>query len=572
MIRFLCAFFVFCGSSFSLYGLDRHAFTFTHYDLNARIEPDQQRLGVRGTITLRNDSDSPQKDLALQISSSLNWLSIQLEGKPAEFVSQNYTSDIDHTGALSEAIVVLPHPIQPKQSVELQVGYEGVIAQNSTRETRIGVPPSVAKHSDWDQIGTAFTAVRGIGYVAWYPIATEAVSLSEGNSVFDEIGKWKHGENGAEMRITFSLAGAGAVPVLFCNGPGQRLSLEQMAGAYKSEIQFTFHLTSSLVPSFLMGSDSALDEPVVNISFLPPHKSGADDYALAVDQVGPFISKWFGDHRDSPETKAQLVDLPDPDASPFESGNFLVMPLTADETTMILSALRQITHLYFPSPRAWISDGLATYAQANYFLNEKGRSTALAYLQSHRAALIQSEKDNRGRNGQDQAANGLVNSPDEFYVQAKAMNVWWMLRDIVGEVPFTTALHNYNPHDDNRPDYLQRLIEAQAQRDLQWFFDDWVYNDRGLPNLSIADVYPRKLPQGGYILTVTLENHGGAGAEVPVTAHIAEGESTEKVIVPANSKASVRIVTPALPDQITANDGSVPESETTTHVYKIEGH
>ena len=43
--------------------LDREAFTFTNYDLDVRIEPEQQRLGVRGKITLRNDSLVPRKVL-----------------------------------------------------------------------------------------------------------------------------------------------------------------------------------------------------------------------------------------------------------------------------------------------------------------------------------------------------------------------------------------------------------------------------------------------------------------------------------------------------------------------------
>src|SRR4030088_1981682 len=88
--------------------LDREAFTFIKYDLNVQVEPEQQRLGVRGKITLRNDSQSSQKVAVLQISSSLDWRSIKSSGKPLQFVSQPFTSDIDHTGALSEAIVTLP--------------------------------------------------------------------------------------------------------------------------------------------------------------------------------------------------------------------------------------------------------------------------------------------------------------------------------------------------------------------------------------------------------------------------------------------------------------------------------
>ena len=110
-LRVLC---VLCGLLVQAHAIDREAFTFTKYNLDVRIEPEQQRLAVRGKITLRNDSASPQKNLSLQISSSLDWRSIQLEGKPVQFVSQPYTSDIDHTGALSEAIVTLPREVPPK--------------------------------------------------------------------------------------------------------------------------------------------------------------------------------------------------------------------------------------------------------------------------------------------------------------------------------------------------------------------------------------------------------------------------------------------------------------------------
>ena len=199
----------FVGVAFVVFGslwaraLDREAFTFTKYDLNVRVEPEQQRLGVRGKISLRNDSTIAQRSLSLQISSTLNWSSIQSAGKPVEFVSQIYTSDIDHTGALSEAIVVLPQAVAPKQTIDLEIGYEGVIPQDTTRLTRIGVPTDAAKHSDWDQIGRSFTAVRGIGHVAWYPVATDAVSLSDGDAVPEAVARWRQREAEAGMKISF---------------------------------------------------------------------------------------------------------------------------------------------------------------------------------------------------------------------------------------------------------------------------------------------------------------------------------------------------------------------------------
>src|SRR5262249_3058687 len=144
-----------------------------------------------------------QKNAVLQISSSLSWRSIQSAGKPLQFVTQPYESDVDHTGELSEAIVTLPEEVAPTKSVDLDVGYEGVVVQDATRLTRMGVRNELALDAEWDQIRKSFTAVRGVGSVAWYPVATEAASLSDGNAVFDAVGRWKQREGGAEMRVKF---------------------------------------------------------------------------------------------------------------------------------------------------------------------------------------------------------------------------------------------------------------------------------------------------------------------------------------------------------------------------------
>ena len=83
----LCALCVLCASVLSAFALDREAFTFTNYDLDVRVEAEQQRLAVRGKLTLRNDSASAQKNLCLQISSTLDWRSIQISGKPVHRMS-----------------------------------------------------------------------------------------------------------------------------------------------------------------------------------------------------------------------------------------------------------------------------------------------------------------------------------------------------------------------------------------------------------------------------------------------------------------------------------------------------
>jgi hypothetical protein len=183
---------------------------------------------------------------------------------------------------------------------------------------------------------------------------------------------------------------------------------------------------------------------------------------------------------------------------------------------------------------------------------------------------VAAEKESLAQGSESGAAHSLINDPDEFYVQSKAMNVWWMLRDIVSEQALTAALHNYRVSDDKDAYYMQKLIEAQAHRDLAWFFDNWVYRDRGLPKFRILSVFPRQIVNGGYMVTVTVENTGAASAEVPVTLHMTEGQATERLIVPGRAKASIRILAPMLPQEATVNDGSVPEMDPGNNSFKVE--
>jgi hypothetical protein len=453
----------------------------------------------------------------------------------------------------------LPKPLAPKDTVNLTVGYEGVIPQDTTRLTRVGVPGNTAKDSDWDQISASFTGLRGIGYVVWYPIAAHAANMSDPSSLSETVGRWKRRERDAEMVASVAFLAASDRQRLFCGDVGLA-ALDKPAACLWRDLDAN-------VPFFVVSAQELLARPSADIFYLPEHKSGANDYAMALKQVEPSIAVWLGQHSSGEGTRARVIDLPYPDAAPFESGNTWLMPLTADETSLLLMAVQQSAKLNFLSPRPWISLGLQGYAQVRYIEQEKSRETAQAYLQSHREALIDAE---RSLPGSDPAMRSLINSTDEFYVRTKATNVWWMLRELVGETALTAALHNYKAEEDKDAMYMQRLIEAQSHRDLAWFFDDWVYRDRGLPDFRITSVFARAVVVGGYLVTVTAENLGGAAAEVPVILRMSTKDAVEKLVVPGKSKASVRILAGSTPIRAIVNDGSVPESDTRNNEYTIE--
>src|SRR6266702_8834443 len=189
-----------------LFAVDRTALTFTQYDLRATVRAEQQALDVVGTIQVRNDATTPQSAVPLQISSSLTWLRVSIGDEQPSWISQTYTSDIDHTGALSEAIITLDKPLAPKASLKISIHYAGTVTRDSTRLTRIGTPQDIAERSDWDQISRNFTAVRGLGFVTWYPVSIDAVCLSNGDEVFDAIAAWKQREFEAQSKVSYSNA------------------------------------------------------------------------------------------------------------------------------------------------------------------------------------------------------------------------------------------------------------------------------------------------------------------------------------------------------------------------------
>lgn len=537
--------------------LDREAFTFTNYNLTVRVEPEQQRLGVRGRITLRNDSDSPQKNVALQISSSLDWRSIQIGGQAVEFVSHEYTSDIDHTGALSEAIVTLPREVPPKSTVELDVGYEGVIPLDVTRLKQIGVPEDKAKHTDWDQIGKSFSAVRGIGYVAWYPVATESANLSEGNSVAETVGRWKVRHTDTRMQLLFE--STVDTPIFFSGTASG--AVVQVDPSIKKIFAFTMVKPGISVPTFVIANYQKLaPKDLLTVLYLPGQEEGAKDYADIAANIDSFVLEGRG------PGGLQILGLPDPDAASFVSEGMLLSPLkTPVRNQAVLDIVYAKARHFVFSPRAWIQDGLAHYAQVAFIEEQGSRQAALDYLSAHRAPLAETEKP---RAASWETAHSLINGPDDLYLQTKSMAVWWMLKDMLGDAPFR-ALLGYQASEDKDGAYVQRLIEKEGHRDLQWFFDDWVYRDRGLPDFRVDSVYPRPIVGGGYMVTITIENLGDAGAEVPVTLRMESGEVTKRLEVHGKSKAAVRIEAATTPLEVVVNDGSVPESDLGNNVFKI---
>src|ERR1017187_4678065 len=211
---------------------ERQAVTFTDFDLDVRLRSAAQQIAVRALVTVRNDGKTPLVHIPLQISSSLNWERIRINGKDTVFPVATLNSDADHTGQLHEAAVPLSQPVAPAASLQLDVTYSGSIAPSAHRLLVIGTPEDVALHSDWDEIGVPFTGLRGFGNVVWYPVSSVPVLLGDAARLCEKIGEHKLRLAGGHfrLRLTVEFPHGRAPTVALINGHPAALTVAEASG------------------------------------------------------------------------------------------------------------------------------------------------------------------------------------------------------------------------------------------------------------------------------------------------------------------------------------------------------
>jgi hypothetical protein len=564
---------------------EREALTFTAFDMDVHLRPVAQQIAVRALLTVRNDGHTPLAHIPLQISSSLDWETIRLAGHDLVFTVATLNSDVDHTGRLHEAAIALATPLAPGATLQLDVTYSGSIPQSAQRLITIGTPGDAALHTDWDSIAVDFTGLRGFGNVVWYPASSVPVILGDGARVFDEMGEHKLRMAGAHFRLhlTDEFPHGQAPTVALINGHLVPLALTEPSTAGPEVAGIA---TSSLdepalgfeAPSLFLAVRTAHQATNTALYTIPEDDFAVEGWASAASFVTPFLQSWLGQ---TPRSQLTILDLPDPDDAPFETGPLLVTAIhqgTPDELDGVFA--HALTHAWMctstSSPPAWLGEGVAHFMGTLWIEKQQGRKKALESLESGRSALALGEPASPGES----PGQPLAQAISPVYYRTKATYVFWVLRDLAGDAALSAALRAYSPAEDAAQglgpaagsDYFEKLIEqAGLRRDLTWFFSDWVDADKGLPDIAIDSVFPSHTEGDNWLVAVNLSNSGYAAAEIPVTVSNADASVTQRVIVPARGKATQRILIEGQPTRVQANDGTVPETDASIHIRNLDG-
>jgi hypothetical protein len=494
---------------------------FTAFDLDVHLLPAAQQIAVRALLTIRNDGATPLSRIPLQISSSLNWERIRVATPDAQahdipFHVATINSDADHTGQLHEAIVPLAAPLAPGQSLQLDITYSGLIALSAQRLQSIGAPDSLALHSDWDQISLPFTGLRGFGNVLWYPAVSAPVLLGDGARLFDEIGAHKLRLSGARfrLRLTVEFPRGQAPTVALINGRSVPLAITEPASSLdqSQEVASIATADSGLstlgfeAPSLFVATRTPHSGPNLTAFALPEDNVSVTFWTAAATAVTPFIVRWLGPQ---PRSQLTLLDLPDPDDAPFETGSLLAAPLREphSKTTALNGVLvHALTHAWITSPAlpnsptssasptspaspnsplapnspqpppAWLNEGVAQFISTLWEEKQHGRDSALRMLEADRPALALAEPASPGLS----PGQPLAQAISPVYYRTKAAYVLWMLRDLAGDPALSAALRAYysttngsaansqapEKHDSGTRPYQGKVSQAAEKQSL----------------------------------------------------------------------------------------------------------
>lgn len=555
----------------------RQSITISDLDLDVRLETGAHQLAARALVTVRNTGKAPLSHVPLQISSSLSWERIRVAGHDAIFAVSTINSDSDHTGQLHEAVIPLAQPLDPGATLQLDVTYSGAITATARRLLSIGTPEDSALHSDWDEISPEFIGLRGFGNVVWYPVVSTPVMIGDGARLFNEIGNQKLQSSGTGFRLRLTVEFPHGQPPTAAVVNGHQLKLN--VSDSKS--------MSPDVPGIATGdtgsSKLTFESPSLFVSTGTPHPgthataySGPEDevpvksWLTAATVVSPMIERWLG-----PEARTQLIllDLPDPDDKPWESGPLLAIPLRDGPPEQLDTVMAHaLTHAWMAPNPYWLNEGTANFMGTLWDDHENHRDKALATLEAGRAALALEEPPSPG----EASGQPLTHASSPVYFSTKAAYILWMLRSLVGDDALAAALRASNAagttgeSSDAAASFQTALKTAAPRKDLKWLFADWIDADHGLPDLTIDKVFPNAVQSGNWLVSVTISNSGYAAAEVPVTVHSATNTTTEQVFVPARGTVTPRLLVLGKPTDVQVNDGTVPETEANVHLTTLD--
>lgn len=171
----------------------------------------------------------------------------------------------------------------------------------------------------------------------------------------------------------------------------------------------------------------------------------------------------------------------------------------------------------------WLNEGFATYAELLWKEDHEG-------LDEYRQAVIDEARAYLGEKYRRPIVTNVFNEPIDIFdrhLYEKGGLVLHTLRGVLGDDQFFRSIQRYVRDNQDRNVVTQDLvdaIEAETGRNLEWFFDQWVYRP-GHPKIKVSWTWDSQGKTATVKVKQTHEDEGATPAfRIPVTIDFRTGE------------------------------------------------
>jgi aminopeptidase N len=432
------------------------------YDLTVRIDYEQQRVDGTARITLRNFSDTPVNDIPLLLYRLMGIRAAAVNGSPAQW-TQRVTSFSDFTKLqVTEARIILPAPLPPRGTVQVQVRYDGHLlgyAETGMAYVR-------------DHIERSFTLLRDDAFA------------------FPHIGYPSVTANRRAPFPSYDYLARITVPESLVVVNGGRVVERTFAEGLVT------YVYQSVKPSwrmdFAIGDYAVIQDGPIRVAYLQRDSVGARRVLAQARRSLDLFTAWFGPLPGEPSLT--VLELEDGYGSQADVVTILQAAAAFRDSTRDRELYHEVAHLWNPpetdrpSPR-W-NEGLSSFLEYQAQEEFTGRPVAVA-----RADRLLDWLRSVAPRREDLTRVPLVDYGKEQmtdFAYSEGAVFFHLLYGVVGPERFRAIIggfsHQYATSGASTRD-LAAFASRAAHMDLKPLFDDWVFTTGWWPAIKDGATY-----------------------------------------------------------------------------------
>jgi hypothetical protein len=444
----------------------------THYKLDVRFQLGERRISALATLSIKNTTETSHGRLPFLLYRLLTVEQVNDHaGLPLTF-----TQDVVQLGGepslqATAVIVDLPSPLLPGDSITVDIRYGGFV---------FGYPEVMAYVKD--RIDENYSLLRPDAFA--YPVLADPTFASS-LAAYD-------------IRFTYEIAAT--VPKAYrvaCGGEltGSRVTPDSSTFFFRSKVP-TWRI------DIAVAKFAILDNPDARLIVYHLHEdsTGARRVLNAARDVVKLYSDMFG----KPETYRgyTIIEIPDGWGSQASDYYFLQTAAAFKDSSRISEVYHEIGHTWNVTPAKavqrcrYFDEAFASFFEALAIRAFLGENAFEENMEKSRSLFVRWAEYDRKVFDTPIAGYGAQELGRHSYTKG-AWSLYVLYR-LVGEETFSSIIRHMMTEFSGRTidfDEFQKLCERTAKRDLQKFFQEWIYGIESskllVDNVGIDDILTR---------------------------------------------------------------------------------